>query len=54
VLAVFEVGGSLTASLKYNSDLFDAETAVRMAGHYATLLRGVADDPDRSVALLPC
>lgn len=53
VLAVFEVGGSLTASLKYNTDLFDPETATRLAGCYTTLLRGIADDPDRCVALLP-
>ncbi len=42
-------------SLQFNSDLFDEATAARFAGHFATLLAGLAGDPERplgEVALL--
>ncbi len=43
-------GGGLTATLEYSTDLWDAATAERMAGHYARLLGAVAADPERPVA----
>ena len=43
----------LDCLLEYNTDLFDADTMRRLAGHLAVLLDGVAADPDRPLALLP-
>ena len=51
---VFEEGnGTVEGMLRYNSDLFEAETVRRMVGHFLTLLEGVADDPDRRLSGLP-
>ncbi|WP_407884233.1 non-ribosomal peptide synthetase [Scytonema sp. NUACC26] len=43
----------LTASLNYNTDLFDTATIVRMAGHYQTLLEAVVSDPQQKLSELP-
>ncbi|NJC68037.1 non-ribosomal peptide synthase/polyketide synthase, partial [Planosporangium flavigriseum] len=43
----------LTGLLEYNTDLFDAATMRRMAGHLLVLLDAVAGDPDRPIADLP-
>ncbi len=48
-----EHDGKLSGVLQYNTDLFDATTIERMAGHYATLLGGIVADPDRRVSQLP-
>jgi amino acid adenylation domain-containing protein len=45
-LAVVEVPDGLYGVLEYATDLFDAATARRMAGHFGTLLAGLAADPD--------
>ncbi|MFC9930075.1 non-ribosomal peptide synthase/polyketide synthase [Streptomyces sp. NPDC127190] len=45
--------GALHGLLTYNTDLFDAATAERMAGQLATLLGAVAEDPDRPLGALP-
>ena len=51
---VFEEGdGTVEGMLRYNSDLFDAETVRRMVGHFLTVLDGIADDPDRRLSELP-
>ncbi|MGH3811896.1 MAG: condensation domain-containing protein, partial [Pseudonocardiaceae bacterium] len=42
----------LTGRLEYNTDLFDAPTIERMAGHLQMLLAGVTADPDRPLAEL--
>jgi aspartate racemase len=39
--------------LVYNTDLFDASTVARIAGHWETLLRGVLAEPQRAVSGLP-
>jgi amino acid adenylation domain-containing protein len=52
-LTVGEVKGSLAAALEYNTDLFDAATIHRMAGHMQSLLEGIAADPRRRIADLP-
>jgi amino acid adenylation domain-containing protein len=55
-LVVFETGDELTASLRYNVDLFDAGTIERMAGHFNTLLEGSvahADWPLGEIPMLP-
>ncbi|MEU6669012.1 non-ribosomal peptide synthase/polyketide synthase [Streptomyces sp. NPDC046727] len=45
--------GALHGLLTYNTDLFDAATAERMAGQLAALLHAVAEDPDRALGALP-
>ncbi|MBW4718788.1 non-ribosomal peptide synthetase [Saccharothrix obliqua] len=45
--------GALHGVLEYPVALFDRSTVERMAGHFATLLRGVVDDPATRVADLP-
>lgn len=39
--------------LSYRADLFDAETAERLAGHFTTLLAAIAAEPDQPVGRLP-
>ena len=45
--------GTLRASIDYRRDLFEPERIERLAGHYRTLLEGVAADPDRRLSALP-
>ncbi|HBL26849.1 MAG TPA: non-ribosomal peptide synthetase, partial [Acidobacteria bacterium] len=52
-LALTEDGGGLTGALAYNSDLFDATTAARLAGHLEVLLRGAVAAPGVRLADLP-
>ncbi|HYO64056.1 MAG TPA: amino acid adenylation domain-containing protein, partial [Pyrinomonadaceae bacterium] len=52
-LTAAEVEGRLAASFQYNTDLFDASTVARMAGHFETLLRAVAERPSERVSKLP-
>jgi non-ribosomal peptide synthetase component F len=51
-LFMSESEGELGGSLEYNTDLFDAASIERMAGHFEQLLGAVAEDPDRSVSAL--
>ncbi len=46
-------GPQLTAKIDYNTDLFDAATIARIAGHYQTLLEAIAADPDCRISALP-
>jgi amino acid adenylation domain-containing protein len=43
----------LTASIEYNTGLFDAATITRMLGHFQTLLEGIVADPARRISDLP-
>src|SRR5262249_48814112 len=52
-LIVFEEGERLTASLRYNADLFDPATVARWAGHFDTLLAAVSDALGRPLADVP-
>ena len=45
--------GGITLAWEYNTDLFDEPTIHRMIGHFETLLRAVAADPQRPVSSLP-
>ncbi|MFY1698434.1 amino acid adenylation domain-containing protein [Solwaraspora sp. WMMA2101] len=45
--------GLLRAMLVYDTDLFDAATVARLAGHYQALLRAAVAAPDRPVVDLP-
>ena len=49
VLLVIETASALSASMRYNTDLFDPATIARMAGHFETLLRRVVMQPDAQV-----
>ncbi|MEY8240025.1 MAG: amino acid adenylation domain-containing protein [Cycloclasticus sp.] len=52
-LDIFEREGCLLGSLEYSSDLFKAETAVRITDHYVQLLRGLVSEPRQSWLQLP-
>ncbi|MEW2546596.1 non-ribosomal peptide synthase/polyketide synthase [Streptomyces sp. NPDC047002] len=45
--------GTLRVLLTYNTDLFEAATAERLAARLGTLLAAVAEDPSRRVGALP-
>ncbi|MFE7262994.1 amino acid adenylation domain-containing protein [Streptomyces sp. NPDC057592] len=45
-LDIKEEGDEVRGALNYSTDLFDAATARRMAGHYVRLLTALADDID--------
>ena len=47
---VTEKAGGLFCKLIYNRDIFDRETITRMAGHFETLLDGIADRPGRRIS----
>lgn len=50
---LWETTAGISGGIEYNTDLFDADTIARMAGHYRTLLESIVVDPDRPVAELP-
>jgi amino acid adenylation domain-containing protein/non-ribosomal peptide synthase protein (TIGR01720 family) len=52
-LTMVEVGNELSASLEYNTDLFDAATIKRLLGHFRTLLEAVAAGPSQRLDRLP-
>ncbi|MCI0399626.1 MAG: amino acid adenylation domain-containing protein [Chloroflexi bacterium] len=52
-LFLTDTGRYFVGSIEYSTDLFDAETIARMAGHYRTLLAGVAANPDLRLSELP-
>ncbi|RKI15222.1 non-ribosomal peptide synthetase [Corallococcus sp. AB030] len=52
-LALQEVQGELVGSLEYATDLFDAATVQRMAGHFGVLLEAIAKKPESRLGDLP-
>ncbi|HKV12360.1 MAG TPA: amino acid adenylation domain-containing protein, partial [Thermoanaerobaculia bacterium] len=52
-LTMGESARGLVAAFNYNTDLFDADTIARMAGHFQTLVEGIVEDPARRLADLP-
>ncbi|ARU62803.1 hypothetical protein CBW65_18865 [Tumebacillus avium] len=52
-LQIEEQDGVLSALWEYDADLFDHGTIVRMAGHFQTLLEGIAAAPQQKIGLLP-
>ncbi|WP_425526045.1 amino acid adenylation domain-containing protein [Halotia branconii] len=52
-LLMTETEQGLTASLEYNSDLFEPATITRMAGHFQTLLAGIVSNPEERIWQLP-
>ncbi|HKR21502.1 MAG TPA: amino acid adenylation domain-containing protein, partial [Pyrinomonadaceae bacterium] len=53
ILIIAEWNGGFGASFKYNTDIFDASTIARMAGHFQTLLEGIVANPEERVSSLP-
>jgi amino acid adenylation domain-containing protein/non-ribosomal peptide synthase protein (TIGR01720 family) len=51
-LAMAEVRDGIAGSLEYNSDLFEAPTIVRMAGHFKTLVSSSIIDPGLRISHL--
>jgi non-ribosomal peptide synthetase component F len=52
VLLIIETPGSLSASMRYNTDLFDPGTIARTSGHFETLLRHVVEQPATRLSAL--
>ena len=53
VVTIFEEEKLLAVQWRYNTDLFDAATIVRMTGHFQTLLEGIVTNPQQRIAELP-
>jgi amino acid adenylation domain-containing protein/non-ribosomal peptide synthase protein (TIGR01720 family) len=52
-LDLWEYEDGIEAHFEYSTDLFTDETITRMAGHFRTLLEGIAADPDQRLSELP-
>jgi len=52
-LLIEEHGNRLEATFEYSTDLFDAATIARMAGHLQNLLLGISFNPEMPVSQLP-
>jgi amino acid adenylation domain-containing protein len=52
VMLIIETTGSLSASIRFNTDLFDVVTIARMAGHFHALLKSVIRDPAAAIGNL--
>jgi amino acid adenylation domain-containing protein len=52
-LFVAEEGNSLTCIAEYNTDLFDAETIVRLLEHYQRVLEAAVANADQPISELP-
>ncbi len=53
MLGLIETPDGLQGNIEYNTNLFDADTIVRMAGHFRTLLEGIVAQPERHIADYP-
>lgn len=52
-LTLLDTGSAMPASLKYSTDLYQAATVERMAGHFVNLLSGAILNPDQPISELP-
>ncbi len=52
VMLIIETTGSLSASIRFNADLFDAATIARMAGHFRALLESIIREPAAAIGEL--
>ena len=48
-----ESAAGLHAALEYSTDLFDAATIARLAGHFQVLLEAIVADPAQRIGELP-
>ncbi|NEO98571.1 MAG: amino acid adenylation domain-containing protein, partial [Symploca sp. SIO2E9] len=53
VFDMIEMQESLLGIFRYNTDLFDQTTMMRMAGHFQTLLEGIVTNPEQPIGSLP-
>nr|VFK07402.1 MAG: amino acid adenylation domain-containing protein/thioester reductase domain-containing protein [Candidatus Kentron sp. LPFa]VFK24237.1 MAG: amino acid adenylation domain-containing protein/thioester reductase domain-containing protein [Candidatus Kentron sp. LPFa] len=53
MLEMVTLENSLSGAFSYNADLFDADTIIRMVGHFQSLLEGIVADPSLPVSRLP-
>ena len=53
MLHAVERQGGLSLALQFNTDLFDAATAVRLLDRFALLLRSVVESPELALSALP-
>ncbi|BAZ09546.1 amino acid adenylation domain-containing protein [Calothrix sp. NIES-4071] len=52
-LYLYESGAQLHCMWEYATDLFEAETIKRMAGHFEVLLLAIVQNPQQSISKLP-
>ncbi|MEH2195511.1 MAG: non-ribosomal peptide synthase/polyketide synthase, partial [Nostoc sp.] len=52
-LAIENTATGLVGAWEYNTDLFDAETIERMAGHFVTMLEAIVANPNERIDQLP-
>ena len=52
-LEIVEHADHLSGAIEYNTDLFDAATVARMAGHLRTVLEGIVADPAAPLSRVP-
>jgi non-ribosomal peptide synthetase component F/acyl carrier protein len=52
-LTLAETGEELQGSLQFNTDLFDASTISRMAGHFESLFESIIDNPNERISAFP-
>ncbi|GBC61781.1 non-ribosomal peptide synthetase [Desulfonema ishimotonii] len=52
-MTMAESDGELILAAEYNTDLFETDTIVRMAGHFRRLLEGITEDPEQKIGELP-
>jgi amino acid adenylation domain-containing protein len=52
-LEFWDTPEGLRGRFEYNTDLFEAATIARMAGHLQTLLEGIVADPEQRLSQLP-
>jgi amino acid adenylation domain-containing protein len=50
---LFETSMGLVGQIEYSTDLFDADTIARLAGHYQRLLETIVADPDQRISTWP-
>ncbi|MBN2109391.1 MAG: amino acid adenylation domain-containing protein, partial [Deltaproteobacteria bacterium] len=52
-LYMWEEGGGLCGAFEYSTELFRPETIARLAGHFMTLLGGIAQEPSQKLQAIP-
>ena len=52
-LSAFETEQGLSCALEYSTDLFNAETVIRLLGHWQVLLEAIVYDPSQPIGMLP-
>jgi amino acid adenylation domain-containing protein len=52
-LSIVDGPDGLAGTLEYDTDLFEADRMVRLAGHYRTLLEGAVAEPEQPLSGLP-